>query len=163
MSIGRLLALLAFAVAVVFWTWALFFASKEAVNKIDDEAWAARAEGICASAKAELATFDSETRATPEERSELVQRSTDILSGMLDEIVAVEPADEKGQAIVPQWEAEYRMLLEDRYEYAERLRGGDDGPFTETAVDGLPITERIETFAGDNEMPSCAPPRDPIN
>ena len=34
-----------------------------------------------------------------------------------------------------------------------------DGPFTETAVDGVPISERIETFAGDNEMPSCAPPR----
>ena len=33
-----------------FWVWALFFASKEAVNKIADRAWAARAEGICATA-----------------------------------------------------------------------------------------------------------------
>ena len=38
-------------------------------------------------------------------------------------------------------------------------RSGQDGPFTETAVNNVPITERIETFAGDNEMPSCAPPR----
>ena len=39
------------------------------------------------------------------------------------------------------------------------LRSGQDGPFTETAVNSVPMTERIETFAGDNEMPSCAPPR----
>ena len=33
---------------VAFWMWALFFASKEAVNRIDDRAWAERAEAICA-------------------------------------------------------------------------------------------------------------------
>ena len=37
-----------------FWVWALFFASKEAVNKIGDRAWAARAEGICAAAKNDM-------------------------------------------------------------------------------------------------------------
>ncbi|MEO1059383.1 MAG: hypothetical protein AAFY28_20955, partial [Actinomycetota bacterium] len=66
---------------------------------------------------------------------------------------------EKGQAIVPDWIADYRQLLDDRYAYAERLRAGENVPFTETAVRGVPITERIETFAGDNEMRSCRPPR----
>jgi hypothetical protein len=161
-SIGRILAVSALVVAVFFWTWALFFASKEAVNKIDDRAWAARAEEICAEAKEELAEFDNETSEDIQERSLLVVRSTDILSGMLDQVVAVQPTDEKGQAIVPRWEEEYRQLLDDRYAYAEQLAAGDDGPFTETAVRGIPITERIETFAGDNEMPSCAPPRGSI-
>ena len=32
---------------VLFWTWALFFASKEGVNVIEDRAWAERAETIC--------------------------------------------------------------------------------------------------------------------
>lgn len=163
MSIGRILGVGALVVALFFWTWALFFASKEAVNKIDDRVWAERAEEICAEAKAEMATFDNETSADILERAALVEKSTDILSAMLDGVVAVQPADEKGQAIVPRWEEEYRTLLEDRYEYADRLASGDDGPFTETAVRGIPITERIETFAGDNEMPSCAPPRDPVN
>ena len=31
----------------VFWIWALFFASKESINRIDDRAWAERAQGIC--------------------------------------------------------------------------------------------------------------------
>ena len=39
---------------------------------------------------------------------------------------------------------------------------GQDVPFTESAVRSVPITERIETFAGDNAMPSCAPPRGSI-
>ncbi len=142
-----------------FWIWALFFASKEAINRIDDREWAQRAESICAATKVELGALDAQASPDLAVRADLVVRSTDLLAAMLDQVVAVRPADAKGQAIVPDWEADYRTLLDDRYAYAERLRGGIDGPFTETAVDGVPITERIETFAGDNEMPSCAPPR----
>jgi hypothetical protein len=147
---------------IIFWIWALFFASKEAVNKIDDRAWAARAEEICARYDLQIRALEAESSPDLDVRAALVVESTDLLSEMLDEVVAVTPTDEKGQAIVPAWEDDYRTLLDDRYRYAEQLSGGTDGPFTETAVQGVPITERIETFAGDNEMPSCAPPRGSI-
>lgn len=145
-----------------FWTWALFFASKESVNQIGDESWAARAEAICARYDPLIRAIDD--RADPDlgVRADLVDESTDLLGDMLDEIVAVEPTDAKGQGIVPDWEAEYRTLLQDRYRYADVLRGGDNVPFTETAVNGVPITERIETFAMDNAMETCAPPRGSI-
>ena len=79
---------------------------------------------------------------------------------MLDDVVAVEPTDPKGIEIVPLWEADYRVYIQDRYRYAEQLRAsGENLPFYETAQ-GIPISERIETFAGDNDMPACAPPRD---
>ena len=155
----RALALAVLLVATTFWVWALFFASKESINRIGDRQWAARAEEICAAAKTELRRLDRLTSEDLHVRADLVVRSTDLLGEMLDEVVAVAPTDAKGQAIVPDWEADYRTLLADRYVYAEQLRQGEDGPFTETAVQGIPITERIETFAGDNEMPSCAPPR----
>ena len=147
------------ALFATFWIWALFFASKTAVNKIEDRAWAARAEQICADVETQLDALDGEASADLQVRADLVEESTDLLAGMLDDITAVPPADEKGQAIVPAWVEDYRTLLADRYRYAERLRTGDNVAFTETAVRGVPITERIETFAGDNEMPSCAPPR----
>ncbi len=147
---------------VGFWAWALFFASKTAVNKIEDTAWAERAEEICAPVKAELREIELLADPSLEVRSELVVQSTDLLAAMLDDIEAVEPDDPKGQAIVPDWIADWRMLVQDRYNYAERLRSGQDVPFTETAVRNVPITERIETFAGDNDMPSCAPPRGSI-
>ncbi|NNE11302.1 MAG: hypothetical protein HKN41_03565 [Ilumatobacter sp.] len=161
--VGITLLLLLFA---AFWTWALFFASKEAVNRIDDRAWAARAEQICEAAdveRLELADFrviQEGDAAMIRERAAIVVASTDILVAMLDDVVAVEPTDDKGQAIVPLWEAEYRTYLDDRYRYAGQLREtGENLPFYETAQ-GIPISERLETFAGDNDMPSCAPPRD---
>lgn len=144
---------------IVFWVWALFFASKEAVNKIEDVAWAARAEAICVDYEQQLRAIDARASADLTVRADLVVESTDLLGRMLDDIVAVTPADEKGRAIVPDWEAEYRILLDDRYRYAEELRAGENVAFTETAVEGVPITERIEKFTLDNEMPSCAPPR----
>ena len=155
----RLLGVIGAVAFVSFWFWALFLIDKTAINKIDDRAWAERAEVICEPVKAELRRL--ELQATPEldRRADLVVQSTDMLSGMLDDLEAVEPADAKGQEIVPAWIADYRTLLQDRYNYAERLRAGQNVPFTETGVQGVPITERIETFAGDNEMPSCAPPR----
>jgi len=155
----RTVLLVGLAGFAAFWIWALFFASKEAVNKIDDRAWAERAQQICVDVDAQLAVLDRQTSTDLEVRADLVVASTDLLATMLDDLEEVEPTDDKGREIVPLWIADYRRLLQDRYRYAERLRAGNDVPFTETAVDGVPITERLETFAGDNEMPSCAPPR----
>lgn len=162
-------ALLALVVAVfaVFWIWALFFASKEAVNRIDDRAWAERAEQICVDATEQriaLADFTRIDQPTPElmaRRADLVDSSTDILERMLDDIVAATPADDKGRAIVPDWESDYRIYLDDRRAYADDLRAsGDNLAFYETADEGIPISERLATFAGDNEMASCSPPID---
>ena len=97
------------------------------------------------------------------ERGDLIDRVTDVIQRMLDDVVAVDPSDDKGRAIVPQWEADYRIYLEDRRQFADGLRAGRNEPFRETAVDGIPISEKLEQFAGDNEMPSCAPPRDLAN
>jgi hypothetical protein len=150
-----------------FWTWALFFASKDAVNRIDDRGWAARAEEICAQAedeRAQLGDFREIRDADADliaERADIVDRATDIIEQMIDDVVAIDPVDDKGQAIVPLWEDEYRQYVEARRDYAENLRRtGDNLAFYEPAADGIPISERIETFAGDNDMPSCAPPRD---
>jgi hypothetical protein len=55
-------------------------------------------------------------------RSDLVTESTDLLAAMLDDIEAVEPVDLKGQAIVPDWIADWRILIQDRYNYSDRLQ-----------------------------------------
>jgi hypothetical protein len=158
----RVLFPIGLALFVTFWTWALFFADKTAVNKIDDESWGARAEQICEPVRLEVRLLDLQRSADLDVRADLVVQSTDMMSRMLDEVEAVRPSDAKGQAIVPDWIADYRTLLDDRYAYADRLRQGIDGPFTETAVRNVPITERIETFAADNGMPSCRPPRNGV-
>ncbi len=149
-----------------FWVWALFFASKESINRIEDRAWAAQAEQICARAQDErnalidLREVDGDDPAMLAERADIVDRATDVLETMLDDVVAVLPSDPKGRELVPRWEADYRALVADRRAFTERLREADNSAFTETAIDGIPITEKLEVFATDNEMPSCAPPHD---
>ena len=129
---GWLFALICVGFAV-FWVWALFFASKEAVNKIGDRAWAARAEGICDTAKNDMQALHDFRRidhdspqlaAMLAERADIVDRATDIVEQMLDEVVVVMPTDPKGLALVPQWEADYRTLIADRREYSRRAAPG---------------------------------------
>jgi hypothetical protein len=166
-TIGRVLLVVGLLGFAAFWIWALFFASREPVNRIDDVAWRERAERICVAAEGDrlqLADFREMNEATPElvgERADIVDRATDILERMLDDVVAVQPTDAKGAAVIPLWEADYRTYLQDRRDYTETLRTtGENSPFYETEVSGLPISEKLETFAADNHMPSCAPPRD---
>lgn len=163
----RTVALIGAAGFVAFWTWALFFASKEPINRIGDTAWQERAQAVCEAAdreRLELADFRVMQDATPElvnERAAIVDRATDVLEGMLDDLVAVTPSDAKGQDLVPQWEADYRSYLDSRRVFADTLREtGVNSAFYEPDADGIPISEKIETFAGDNLMPACAPPRD---
>ena len=165
--LARVLVLFGLACFVTFWTWALFFASKTPINRIGDTAWAARAEGICAAADEErlgLADFREMREATPElvrERADIVDAATDILETMLDDVVAVPPSDLKGQDLIPQWEADYRAYLESRRVFADTLREtGENSAFYEPQADSIPVSEKLETFAADNDMASCAPPRD---
>ena len=136
------------------------------MNRFDDRAWAAQAEQICARAEVErealidLREVDGDDPAMLAERAGIVDRATDVLDRMLDDVVAVPPTDPKGRELVPRWEADYRTYLADRREFTARLRQGENEPFTETALDGIPISDKLEVFAGDNEMPSCAPPHD---
>ena len=166
-TVLRVLALAGAAAFVAFWTWALFFASKEPINRIGDTAWTERAEAICVAADEErlgLADFREMQDATPElvrERADIVDRATDILEAMLDDVVAVPPTDAKGQDLIPQWEADYRAYLDSRRVFADTLREtGENGAFYEPDADGIPVSEKLETFAADNGMATCAPPRD---
>lgn len=148
------------------WVYAFGFASKESVNRIGDEKWQQYAESRCAVAKKErieLADMRKVNEAGPEalrERAAIVDKATDTLQRAIDDIAAQPVADAKGQAIVPLWLADYRTYIADRRSYAEDLREGINDPFAETKVDGIPLSEKISTFAADNLMKSCGAPID---
>ncbi len=162
---GLILAVVCLAIAAM-WIYAFLFASKEAVNKIGDEAWTKRAESRCLVAREErLALADYRLINDPgtgglARRAELVDEATDTLARMLDDLRSQIPADPKGRALIPLWLGDYDTYVADRRAYADQLRSGINAPFAETTFEGLPLAERIATFAGDNRMPSCAPPID---
>jgi hypothetical protein len=148
------------------WVYGLFFASKESINKIGDEAWKVKSEKICAvSEKERLALIDlrkvkdSGDNALSE-RSQIIDKATDSLERAVNALSALTVTDAKGQALVPLWLADYRTHISDRRAYTDDLRNGVNEPFSETVTEGLPISEKIATFAADNAIPSCAPPID---
>jgi len=162
----RAVALIGFGVFATFWIWALFFASKEGVNRIEDRAWVESAQSICETAADERTALANYTRLDEggaeliRQRADIVDEATDTLERMLNSLEALPLTGEKGQAIIPLWIDEYRTYLGDRRTYTEQLReSGENLPFYETA-NQIPISERLATFAADNEMPACKPPLD---
>ena len=151
---------------LVMWIYAFGFASKESVNKIGDQKWTARAEEICKKAEEQrLALVDlrqiSDAGANAlTERAAIIDEATDTLDNAVKEISAISPTDEKGKAIVPLWIADYKTLIQDRRDYANQLRTGVNASFSESMFEGLPISEKISTFAADNRMTSCKVPMD---
>jgi hypothetical protein len=79
---------------------------------------------------------------------------------MIDDIEQILVNNDKGRALVPLWLADYRTYLDDRDDYVDLLRSGDFNRFSETQVEGVPISERIGKFAKDNEIRACIPPFD---
>lgn len=150
----------------VMWVYAFVFASRESVNMIGDTAWQQYAEERCMQARlerAELADFRKIEDVGPgalTQRADLVDKATRTLENAIDDIAARPVVDEKGQAIVPLWIADYRTYIQDRRDYAEMLRRGENQPFAETRVDGLPLSEKVSTFATANRMPACQAPVD---
>ena len=145
------------AVLVAFWVYAIFFYSPDKQNVIGDKDWAEWAESECSvteQARNQLADFTriEDDLESLRKRAGLVEQATDDLESMIDTLDSRKPSDAKGAAIVPDWIADYRTYIGDRRDYIEELRSGKNVVFAETAVEGVPISERLTTFADDNLM-----------
>lgn len=151
------------------WVYAFGFAPRESANRIKDTAWQERAEKLCAAnaeERAQLANLvkiDSNDPVALNQRADLVEKATNGLDDMIDEIAATPPTDEKGRAIVPLWIADYRTYIEDRRDYIAQLRTGEFEMFAESMVEGVPISERLAKFARENDAESCQPPLDLVS
>lgn len=165
-ALARGVLVLVCALLAAMWVYAFGFAPRESINRVNDREWSKRAESFCREAAldrtelTDLTKLDVDDPAAVARRAELIDLATDTLERALDRIAAAPPADDKGREIAPLWIADYRQYLDDRREYADEIRSGDVKSFTESQVDGLPISEKIETFARANEMNSCIPPYD---
>ena len=165
-TFGRVFIGACISLLTMMWIYALFFAPKESVNQIEDQAWQARAEAICnetAVARKDLADYRLITDLGPDalsERADIVDKATAMLAEMVSRLAASTPTDAKGAELVPLWIIDYRTYIADRSAYTQMLRTGVNDAFAETMIDGLPLSEKIATFAADNYMVSCKPPRD---
>jgi len=148
------------------WVYAFGFSSKESVNKIEDSLWQQKSELFCAQAEtvrmslADTRKIEDSGPNALEERAVIVDKATDTLELAIDQISRLKITGEKGSVIAPRWIDDYRTYISDRREYADLLRQRINRPFAETQIEGLPLSEKISTFAADNRMPSCKAPVD---
>lgn len=152
---------------VAMWVYAFGFAPRESINRIGDRAWSERAETRCAAVKDRRFSFQDLSPMDPEDvealrkKADIVETATDDLESLVDEIASDIPADDKGRAIVPAWITDYRTYISDRRVFIERLRTQTRRPdFNETEIEGVPVSERINKFARENDMRSCQTPYD---
>lgn len=149
------------------WVYAFVFAPRESINRIGDDEWKIRSEARCQLAENErfalenLDRLDPTNQADLRKKADIVEIATDSLERAINDIERDVPNDEKGQAIVPLWIAEYRVYLEDRRLFIETLRTAERRPFfAETEIEGVPVSERLGKFARENNMKTCQPPLD---
>ena len=58
--------------------------------------------------------------------------------------------------LVPKWLAEYRIWQKDLTTWIDELRAGKFAKFAVSITDtGIPINERINTFAAENHIKTC--------
>ena len=151
---------------IAMWVYALFFASKVSVNKFEDRNWAVRAQERCLVAREERKSLsdyrvvDSLGKDALAERADLIDLATDTIENFVKEFRLTLPSDPKGRELVGLWLDDYEIYIADRREFSNSLRAGINERFSETPIEGLPISEKIATFAADNEMSYCKPPID---
>jgi hypothetical protein len=164
--LGRVVIAVVMSAILAMWVYGFFFASREAVNSVNDSDWQRRSEAICLSAKQErfkLIDLSLVKDSGPDallKRADIVDKATATLATMVEQIATLPVASAKGAAIAPLWLADYRVYIADRYSYTALLRNGVNEPFAETIADGLPLSEKLATFAADNKLNSCKPPID---
>ena len=151
---------------VVMWVYAFAFAPREPIYAIEDREWLDRAAAICDEGDARRTELTDVSEGyiadpTPEQaarRADIVEQATDIMEDEVDQIVAVQPASEEDRRTVAEWEGFYRTLIEDRRAYVGRLRAYDLTPYSETLLEGGPVTNVLVDFANVNRIEACAPP-----
>jgi len=165
----KLLLAVLCALMAAMWVYYFFFASEQGVYQLEDKSWREKAAPICQAAQDErLQLADTEggyiTNPTVEQmrqRADIVDKATDILEGMLDDIVAIPVATDRDRALLDVFEENYRLVLVDRRRYTGALRAGNLVPYTETVVGGGPVSNVVLDFTAgvkSNDVPECSPP-----
>src|SRR4029453_17890981 len=156
---GAVVAIIAGIVAM--WVYAFLFADKSSAAGLRDKQWTARAQAICETRNVKLqenlAAFDK-TDGSLAAFHDSVKATTDIVEDALDQVVAVEPNNDRDRRLVDEWERLYRIYIQDRRDTEAKLAAGQNAELAETTLNGSPISATISDFTEPNGMPACGPP-----
>ncbi len=162
----RAILVLICASIAAMWVYAFIFAPKTGVYFVTDKAWRTSADHICAAAEQQrLALADTSqgfisdpTHEQMLQRADIVDRATDTLDGMINDVAALPLARADDQQRVAVFVKYYRQIMGDRRAYTARLRAFDSVQYRESLVNGSPVTNTVIDFTTGNAIPHCMPP-----
>ena len=154
------------ALIAAMWVYAFVFAPEKGVYFVTDGNWRVSADQICArSERQRRALVDTSegyianpTRQQMTRRADVVDRATDILTAMTNELEALPLVGTEDRTRVEIFLQYYRQIIEDRRAYTARLRRFELEPYRETLVNKSPVSNTVITFTTGNDIPHCMPP-----
>lgn len=165
----RVLLIVICAALAAMWIFYFFFASDQGVYQMQDTTWREKALPICQAAQAargELADtgggyISDPTDAQMLQRADIVDKATDIIEAMLDDIVAIPVDNDDDRTRLATFEENYRIVISDRRRYTSTLRELKLESYRETIVGGGPVSNVVLDFTAGvkgNDVPECSPP-----
>ncbi|MEZ5408704.1 MAG: hypothetical protein R2761_11815 [Acidimicrobiales bacterium] len=137
-------------------------ADRPTPDLLADQTFPAAAEEICAAAVADTSAMPQAPDARDNgERAEQVRASTARFEQMIDELAAVVGGTPRDVAIEKAWLDDWRVVVKDRYRYADAVAENPAAPYymTDTGVNER-LDRRVTRLATTNRMPACSYPED---
>jgi len=162
-SVGRIALVGVVAASFGIWVYAFSgLAGRDAPDLLDDPAFAVAAERRCAAALADISALPGAAEAIDgPDRAGQIEVSTERLDAMLGELDGLVGGSDRDVEITTGWLADWRVLLRDRYDYANRIAEDPSAQFLITNTGAAErLDRRITRVADTNSMPSCAAPDD---
>ncbi len=162
-NLGRGAAILVVAGSFLVWIYAFSGAARrDPPDLLADESFGLQAERACAGAWSDIDAMPGALDAVDgPDRGRQIVASTQRLELMLDELDLLVGGDARDVEIASGWLADWRVLIEDRYRYAEAIAADDQAQFLVTDVGVAErLDRRITRVANTNRMPACGAPQD---
>lgn len=163
-TIGRVLAVVVSLAMIAFWAW-IFAGGPKKVNpdRLDDRAYVAFAKERCQTLRDDIAELPNAVAAkTAAERADVLDQSNLLVARMVHDLEAKAPRTGDDGISLKGWLADWRTYVDDREDYAARLRTDPNARMDVTEnkefKDG--VDETIRVFADVNDMPTCRTPGD---
>lgn len=163
-TVGRVIAAIVVVGMLGMWGYVLYLAfgpgRQPPPDRLSDPAFSVAAEARCQIALAQVAELPTAPESpSPTARARVVQQANGYFDAMLDDLARIAPEGDDGR-IVREWLADWRTYLGDRADHAIALRTDPKADLFVSAKDHSQVTEYLDAFAGDNNMPACATPLD---
>jgi hypothetical protein len=152
---------------VAMWVFVLWLAvirgRSDSPDRLEDPTFAEQAEAACSARLDLIAELPAASEAADAaERSATLTEANGHLTDMVDDLDDLVPLveDDEDRGIVEEWLADWRVYLGDREAYAAELLEDPDARLLVTPKGGRQVTEYLDQFAKDNDMPACSTPAD---